>query len=208
MAIIDTPLVPPYSVWGHHKSMERSVWKGRPTVQRTRRPADRKSPAQIAVRAIPRFCGQQWETLDNVEQFSWRYLSIPAAINEALAFIWSNQIDFFNGLTPERDHNEPHDSTPIPISSHTYTGQRGSAALALTPASTTDLWGFQLLRSPQEIVTPTWQQTILLLPANPNQPTIYVDSPVPPGTWHYRCRSFNIDQIAGPWLADESVTVT
>jgi len=219
MAIITQPLLPGSYVWGKGKALvftrlvktdivRQGITGWTKTVQQTRIPCDPMTQAQLGVRALISFISRQWYLLDAGTKLNWK-LSTPEAYKRATAYyLWFQLTRWLTFKTPSQTHEAPEESTPIAISDHQYHGGKRFASLSLTPADDTSLYGILILRSKIEILTPSYLQTIAMIPKNTATPLLYTDSPLNAGTYHYRAAAFNTDGVLGPVLADDTVSVS
>ena len=115
---------------------------------------------------------------------------------------------FCSSVIPSQDYTATQLSTPIAIATYAYTGGKGFTTLSLTPANATSLWGILILRSLTEITVPSYAQTIIMLAKSTATPLSYTDSPLSPGTYHYRAATFNTDGTHGPILDDHTISVS
>jgi hypothetical protein len=166
------------------------------TMQKTRIPHDAKSAKQIGVRCLVKFIFQQWWTLTPEQQLTWKpfYLMI--------------QMDrWMNFQAPSRDNPATEASDPISISGLTSHTGKGFATLSFTPSAATNIYGLIIFRSPTEITDPSYQTAIVMIRVKTTDPISYCDSPLRPGTYHYRAAVFTTDGVMGPVYPDFSVPV-
>jgi hypothetical protein len=225
MAIIATPLTPGAYVWGKGKAMLftrlvkpdvnrknaelpgglQNSWTQ--TVQQCRIPHDPKTAPQLGIRALTNFTMRQWYGLDTDTKQYWKD-SAPSSFKRAIAFYLYFQLDRWMAThTPSTSPYAPEESAPIAIAAHTYHPGTGFTTLCLTPADATSIYGLVILRSPTEIITPAHTQAITMIPIKTADQISYCDSPLAPGTYHYRAAAFNTDGTCGTFLPDETVTV-
>jgi hypothetical protein len=219
MAIIQTPLEPGSFVWGKGKVMERTLlvkvgqtrqgktpWDA--TIQTVRTPHDPQTPAQLAQRAIIKYLGRLWRTMTPETKAAW---AAEAEIRLYTAYNWfskTNLTRWAEGSPPIGHPDDSQSSTPIDLAAFTATGHDRYASIAYTPESPTDLSGLILLRSTEEIITPTTSATIIIIPLASAAPANFTDSTLNPGTWHYRAALINHDGQIGNYAADAAAIVT
>ncbi len=142
------------------------------------------------------------------QQQTWKDQAATYPMQVIAFYLWQSMLRWIAFATPSIDWPATESSPPISIPAHTYTGGKGFATLSLTPSSSTSLYGLMILRSSAEITAPDHSQVITLLPHDTTTPLSFTDSPLLPGTYHYRAAAFNTDGTLGPILSDETVLVS
>jgi len=156
------------------------------TMRRIFTPHDPKTTKQTAVRAVMVFCRNQTSKTkydDNVSR--WMSLNAPT-------------ITWPGSTAP----------STIALSDVTATASNKAIFVTFTPSNAENLSGVVILRDPAEIVTPDPLQAIIFYPTKTAASINYLDSPLRPGTYHYRAAAFELDGKLGPFSPDVSATVT
>jgi hypothetical protein len=218
MAIIKERLPTGEYVWGKGKAMlftrlvkpdiiRHGTDGFSQTAQQVRTPQDQKTAKQTACRIFMQFLTEWWLSASSMFKNYWR----DAAPNEkthafATLTAW-NFPHFIADLPPTSvPDDEPYGNNPI-IDSLILTPGPNYTKLLVTPNYVDSLWGYALFRSDSEIVSPTWSQLTAMRSVDSDEPFTFFDKKVPSGSWHYRCRAFNLFSRWGPPTPDQIVTI-
>jgi hypothetical protein len=148
-------------------------------ISRRSKQHDSKSPSQIACRSAWKFAGYQWARFSALEKSYWEELVGRNFFSDTL-------LRWLSLYAPCKQPDGSTDPSAITISI---------------------LWGIAILRSPTEIVTPDPYQAVIFLPTTTITPIIFVDSPLTPGTYHYRAAAFETTGKLGPFSSDVFSTI-
>jgi hypothetical protein len=169
-------------------------WDG---AARSRRPhQDPKTDNQIAIRAVFAFCSYYWHRSPN-----------PRSEFHYSTFFHRNVSRWILLHAPAKDDPGSTDPSAIELTTATAAASAAAIALSFTPSGATDLWGIVILRSENEIITPDPLMAILFYPTETTEPISYLDSPLKPGTYHYRAAAFEINGALGAFSSDVFATV-
>ena len=190
-------------------SMTFSKWKGRNYVRQLVTPNNPKSAKQTGVRAMMKYLSQIWASIGAVAQATWDDLAAASAISPFNAFIGHNMGRWQTNDGPTHAYPAAEADTPGAVTSNTPTGYEGYASIAVILPAAADRVGFILCRDTAEITDPTWANAIAVVQDDGTAHTVTVtDSPLEPGTYHYRAAAFTADGLIGTFAADASDTVT
>ena len=164
-------------------------------ISRRSKQHDPKTPSQIACRAAWSFAGYQWARFSSFDKSYWEEL-------ERRNFFSDTLIRWLDLHAPCKRPDGSTDPSTITISNPSATSLRVATGLSFTPSSASLLWGVVILRSPTEIVTPDPYQAIFFYPTTTVKPIIFIDSPLRPGTYHYRAAAFETTGKLGPFSSD------
>ena len=183
---VDIPLVKP-DIVRMDAGTPRTGWTL--AMRKVFTPHDAKTRKQLALRAAFLFAYTQgyqgqYHLLCFKNRDRWANLHAPAQTNE--------------GST---------DPSAIQISAQTATPIGGGMVLCFTPSSATNLWGIVILRDVAEIVTPDQYTAIKFFHTKTANQISYVDSPLKPGTYHYRAAAFETNGQLGSFSPDVFATV-
>lgn len=184
-----------------------SKWKGRNYVRQLVIPSNPQTPSQTAYRSFFKFLAQNWAAIDPTDQDSWNGLADGNKVSDFNAYMAKNQGFVKNGLYPSQ--NVAHDAILDPADTPviTATGGVGMASLSINPNTVEDNWGYQIFRKLGSAPTGSFTETIAVVLGTAD-PTVYVDSPLAAGTWHYKVVPFSTDGNNGLLSADANAVVT
>jgi len=181
-------------------------WRGRNYVRRHAVPSNPRTPGQIAARAIIAFLGKLWDSLGDEPKASWEEGAESLKISPFNQYIGLNARNW-------RDQMVPSQATPA---ERTLVGDPPAAIagvvsgrqviLTVTLADVTNIWGIVVCRSLVTGFTATAGNAIGIIEAW-NDPLVWVDGPLAPGTYYYKAFAFSTDGLKTTVCAEEDVTV-
>jgi hypothetical protein len=190
------------------KTLVASSWKGRAYMRERVIPKNPRLPKQLGVRAMFAFLAQAWVGLIAGEQDDYNEGALAKSISPFNEFLSQNMSEWQNFTTPSKNWPAEKVSTGLTITTLATTGGLGMVTCQITPSGATAIWGLLLFRDTAAITTPSWANCIIALPANGANMVTFVDTPLDPGTYHYRAAAFNDDGILGTVKADQTGVVT
>jgi hypothetical protein len=185
-----------------------SHWKGRNYARTRVIPKNPRSAKQVGVRTLFAFCAAAWKSIATITQATWDDLAKSLEITPFDAYMRANLKRWQNFQGPSEENPAADASTPLTITTLTTTGGVGQVNISITPSGATNIWGLLILRDDAAITVPDWTQAIKILPANGANAVTFVDTPLAPGTYHYRAAAINIDGVIGTVKADQTAVVT
>jgi len=208
MAIVKGPMMSLDASGSLADAIVFSKWKGRNYVRQLVTPANPRSGSQTGFRASMKFLAQNWTTLTAGEKATWLDRATDMIVSEFNAFTSYNQLRWRNFLTPSKEDPAAEVSTPALAATGAAVAGVRMATVTLTDGATPPDWGYLLFRSLTTAFTPGISNTIALFPWDSGGATVYIDTPLDPGTYYYRSRGFNDDGIPGALDVEFSVTIT
>lgn len=185
-----------------------STWKGRPYCRQCVIPLNPKSAKQTGVRSMLGWLAQIWASLTTGNKATWDDLAEQKQISTFNAFVSECLTRWQNVKTPTKEYPAAEASTPLTVTTQTLTGGVGCVTVQVTPSGATAAWGVLIFRDTVEITAPTWMNCVGVIDADGANPVTFVDTPLEPGTYHYRTAVFNTDGILGTVKADGTAIVT
>lgn len=184
-----------------------SKWKGRNYIRQLVTPANPKSGAQTGFRASMRFLSQIWAGLTAGNKATWEARAADGIYSEFNAFTSYNQKRWRNFLTPTKEDPAAEASTPALAPSGAAVAGVRQATLTITDGATPPDWGYLIFRSTSTGFTPAISNAIAFVPWDVAGATVYIDTPLDPGTYYYRSKGFNDDGVAGALDTEFSVVI-
>ncbi len=183
-----------------------STWKGRPYVRSLVTPHNPKSGKQTSMRAMIKFLAQRWDGFHVAATPSWQDLADSQKISPFNVYIQYNQRRWRDFLSPSKYYPADLGSTPSAAGVITATAGIRSVSLSIADGAPAPDWGWLVFRALGAAVTPGID-TLIAIAERTATPTIYVDTPLAAGTWHYKVIGFNDDGIKGAASADANAVV-
>lgn len=185
-----------------------SKWKGRNYIRQLVTPANPRSGAQTGFRASMKFLAQIWSGLTAGNKATWDDRAADGIYSNFNAFTSYNQLRWRNFLTPTKEDPAAEASTPATAPTGAAVAGVRMATVTLTDSGTPPDWGYLLFRSLSTGFTPAISNAIAFFEWDVAGATVYIDTPLDPGTYYYRSRGFNDDGIAGALDIEFNVTIT
>lgn len=169
--------------------------RGRNYVRQLVIPANPRTAGQTSNRAMMRFLGSQWTpqtALDPTMAASWQTRADQGKYSPFNAFTSFNMNQWTQFAAPQTI-----DTNPSVSRAATYTtwaaidGVRQITLTAKVSLATDPLWGLVIFRDTAAIVTPTKDMVVAVIFADEATDLVYVDTPLEPGTYHYRALAFS-----------------
>jgi len=185
-----------------------STWKGRTYARTKTPPSNPQTAAQQTVRMMLTFLAQQWKTLTTARQATWETPAKERTLPPYNAYLTTNLQRWSQFQSPGQTYPvKAYGSLPI-ATFDSATGQPGQATLQFHITSVRSWWPLLIFRSDTSPVVPSRDNCIAILPANEDDPRIYIDQNLPPGTYHYQVRFCTEYGKMGPNETERSATVT
>jgi hypothetical protein len=201
MATLTNPqTIPPGGHPPWKKFLARSKWKLRDTLHRTTKPKPPPTPPQLGIREAIRFTCHVWATLTNEEHATYPDLSSQTYLQAQMDRWTANH-------GPTRTYPGSNDQAEIEIDQQTATPNHHATTLTYTTDTAKELQAIIIYRSTQPQTTPTRHTAIRFIPTNTNAAAVWVDSPLPRGTYYYRAAALDTAGRIGPFTSDLSVTI-
>ena len=136
-----------------------AAWKGRPYARMLVKPANPKTAAQTAQRAMMRFLAQAWATLTTLEKASWQLLADAGKYSPFNAFVSFNLDRWTQNQAPTPEPEPGADASAIPTLVGATAGvKQVTVELSMTGAN----WGAILYRSTANNFTPAKTDVIAI----------------------------------------------
>lgn len=187
-------------------AMVFSKWKGRNYVRSHVNPAQPRTGPQVGVRAMFKFLAQTWTTIASVDQATWDARAKEAAVSSFNAMMSYNQARWRNFLTPSQAFPATEASAAPSACTGVATVGIRQLSLAITHGAVICDNGIAIFRA-AAAPTPAFSNCIAVIDATAGGDGLYVDTPLDPGTYHYKTIAFNTDGKQGAASADFSGTV-
>ncbi len=171
-------------------------------------PRQPRSGGQVSTRSLIKFLSKQWATTTPADRDSWRALATETNIAPYHAYLAYNATRFRNFLMPTIEF--PPSTAPYPPVMefpHAFDGVasiRFRAKIDRGP----DNWGYLLCRSQTSGFTPGWHNVIAIFPRVPGAFTYYLDTPLTPGYYYYRCMAFSPLAQPTPFSVEKGAQAT
>lgn len=181
-------------------------WKGRPTVRSLVTPANPKTAAQTAVRALTSFCGANWSNVAAPDQALWLSLAEQGKISNFNAFMQQNSNRFTQFTMPRVSPTEAAGTVPV-LGVQTLTPGVGEFRVSQAITTPNNIWGIVVCASQTIGFTPgrTNVRAMAYGLASPIAVTILG---LAAGTWYVRTAGFNEGGSASAFVAEGNVVVT
>jgi len=206
MAKVSGPLMSVDASGKFGGSMVFSKWKGRNYVRKLVIPNNPKDPKQVGVRTMLTFLAKAWAAIKVTEGPDYQDLADAGQISTYNAYVGVNLDRWQENKGPSQSYPPADASSPCAITSAPLTGHADYVTAVVTPATNANIWGIMVWRDLVSVV-PTWANCIAVYFQASVAAHTFTDSPLEPGTYHYRFAQFNKDGVIGTILADASVAV-
>jgi len=185
-----------------------SKWKGRNYVRQRVVPANPKSAAQTAMRAMLRFLAQIWAGLTAGNKATWDDLAAQSAVSAFNAFVGSGQSRWNHFDSPSKEYPPAEIGAGGTAPTTTISAGVKELQLSIADGATPPDWGWLIHRSETTGFTPS-RATLIAAIERTATPTIYVDTPLETGTpYYYRIAGFSDDGVKGVLEAEKTGTPT
>lgn len=206
MAVVSAPLMSLGASGKLGGAIVYSSWKGRPVVRQLVTPANPKSPKQQSRRAMMRFLTQRWAPLGATPQATWSALAKSTNIAPVNAYVGYNQ-RYWTQFAPPTSSYLHAAGTPATTAVITPTGGVGQASLSIALGTLNDCWGVVIFAKLGSAPSGIFSEVVFVT-SGLATPALCVITPLIPGTWHFKARSFTLYGDWGTIGADASVAVT
>lgn len=186
-----------------------SKWKGRNYVRQLVIPSNPQTAAQTTNRSMFKFLSQAWAALSAPNKDTWDGLANADKVSDFNAYMAKNQQRWKQFLTPAMAYPFAEANGPgtVPVFSASAGGV-GQAQLEMNLTAVQVNWGGILFRKLGAAPAGTFLEVAAVFFKSIATATVYIDSPLSAGTWHYKWQPFSNDGVAGALSPDEPVVVT
>lgn len=171
-------------------------------------PVDPKSGLQIGHRAMIAFLAQFWSSMSQSEKDSWKARAALTQIGAYHAYMALNSARWGNFESPLKQDLPPSTGTPPSTPASTAVGGVGiifySAYCGIYP----NLWGHTLSISTNPVITPSKHLTVKVWPGTSAVWSPTTITPIEPGTYYCRSKSFSIHGLFGGQSGRRTAIVT
>jgi len=206
MAIITGPLMSVDASGKFGGSMVFSKWKGRNYARKLVIPSNPREPKQLGVRAMLTFLAKAWAAIKVAEAADYQDLADADAISTFNAYMGKNLDRWQENKGPSQSYPPADASSACAITTAPLTGHADYVTAVVTPATNANIWGIMVWRDSVSVAA-TWANCVAVYFQAAVAAHTFTDSPLEPGTYHYRFAQFNKDGVIGTILADASIAV-
>jgi len=189
-------------------SITFTKWKGRNVVRRHAIPSNPKSAKQVAVRSAMRFLSQAWSKISIAATPQWQDLADATKISPFNAFIQRNLRNFRDALMPVIAPQYTGAGDLETTQTVVAAGGVRSLSLTITTSAYANDWGYVVYRKLGAAPTGIWSEICAVVPQSGSADSVFNDTPLAAGVWHYKVLAFDNQGGKGTLTADESDTVT
>lgn len=182
-------------------------WKGRNVVRERVIPSNPRSGPQTGMRSMMSFLSKIWDGLTEANKATWEDLADATVITEFNAFTAFNMKRWRSFKTPSKETPAAETGEGGDAPTTTPTGGIRQIELSIADGATPPAWGWIIYRSDGTGFNPAYSNCIAVIPRTAT-PTVYIDTPLDPGTYYYRVGGFSDDGVAGTLEAEVSGTAT
>lgn len=213
MAKLTAPLLSMDASGSVGSTLTFAKWKGRNYVRQLVTPSNPRSAGQTGNRSMMKFLGQAWAPLSDLIKASWLPLADQGKYSTFNGFVSDNMNRWTQFTTPYQEYPlTPGAAYQMTSLAAVCTGGVRQALIEISGTDDTNLsWGAIIYRSASAIVTPTKDMVVGVVPTSGGGvwTAQFVDTPLEPGTYHYRVVSFSVDgQLGDITTADDPTVVT
>lgn len=183
-----------------------SKWKGRAYVRIKATPSNPSSPGQVATRAMMTFQTQAWAALSAAQKAAWETLAAAENYSPFNAYVSYNMARWTQLQYPKK--------TPViaagvasVLGALTLTAGVRQFSLSQVITTANQGWGLAVAVSATTGFTPA-KTDIVLVAQQTATPITGVVTPMTPGTWFVRTKSFSEGADETAWLTQVQVIVT
>lgn len=184
-----------------------STWKGRPYVRELVKPANPKSGGQVGVRSMFKFLAQRWTDVPSGKQASWEDRADDKVISPFNAYMGYNQSRWRNFKAPSLADPALEEAAQPAAPTTTPTDGVRQISLSIADGAPAPDCGYIIHRSGTTGFTPAFATCIAVINWDSGGTTVYIDTPLAPGTYYYRIQGFMDDGIIGTLEAEITDTV-
>lgn len=165
-------------------------------IRRVTRPR-KPSPAQLAARAIGKFCHVQWRHLDPTAKLTWNAQAAIEHISPVAVLLGYNTARWYTATGPSWEYPATETSTAIQPINPSATPIPNGVLIAAEPDHTTWLWGWSLHRSLTPNFTASASNCIFIAHTPGVTKFSWIDTPLPKLLHYYRLKAFTWDGVLG-----------
>jgi len=206
MATVTGPLMSVDASGKFGGAMVFSKWKGRNYARKLVIPANPKAAKQVGVRAMMTFLAKAWAALSAGIKDDYDELATANQVSPFNAYVGVNLDRWQENEGPTQNYPAAEATGACVITTAPLTAHDDYVTAVVTPATNANIWGIMVWRDTVSVVA-TWANCIAVYFQAAVAVHTFTDSPLEPGTYHYRFAQFNKDGVIGTILADASTTV-
>lgn len=206
MALITGPLLSLDARGSVAGSLVFSNWKGRPYVRQLVTPSNPKSAGQVSTRAMFKFLAQAWAALSAADKATWEDLAAATTISAFNAYVAYNQNRWTQFTWPYDRPTPTAGAVPV-MGALTATGAIRQASVSQVITTPNQIWGMAIARSITTGFTPAKTDIVAVVQYTAS-PVVYIDTPLAPGTYYYRCAGFDKEGELSAFVAENDAVVT
>ncbi len=216
MALITGPLHSDDASGRFAGSLVFAKWKGRNYVRQLVTPANPRSAAQTGVRSMMAWLAQWWSTFTPTMKATWDTLAASKEISSFNAYVGENLDRWQYNAGPTKEYPAAEalsslDADAIGIDGVILatTGAAGYADLSATPDTAGAVHATQVMifRGDAAPTPFSWAKCIKIIEVTPGAEWTYTDSPLDPGTYHYKIAYSSVDGCVGALSAADNTAV-
>lgn len=168
-----------------------SNWKGRAYLKKHARPAQPRSPGQVAMRAMMSFLAGEWSTIPAVRQATWDELAARQKISAFNAYQQENLRRWRSFLRPSQLYPPDPSGTLGSTDGYGLVGQRRAITCTFLINTLQELWGMNIHHVAAEDVPITWNDLVHIEPMHQTGWYTFKLAPFEPGTQWLCFNRFN-----------------
>lgn len=184
-----------------------SKWKGRNYARQRVIPANPQSGPQTGLRAMMSFLSKMWAGLSTAEKATWLARAQQTVISNFNAFTSYNQIRWRSYKAPSKEDPATETGTAPSAPTTTPTGGIRQIQLSIADGANAPDWGWFIHRSQTTGFTPAFSNVVAVVERT-GTPTVYIDTPLTPGTYYYRISGFMTTGLKGALEVERTGTAT
>ena len=171
------------------------------------KPKQPRTDPQMAVRAMMRFLTSQWAALTPSHQITWLPLADQLRLSAYHAYLKYNQERWSHFLGPSKEYPAAEIIPPLSPGGWSATAMYLETRLQIPSRVALGGWGHITYRSTPALYTPSLSTVKIVHAMNPVAPSIFKDTPLPPGTYRYMRNHFSTDGTITPNTEYRTVTI-
>lgn len=174
-----------------------SVNKKRSYVKKHAKPANPRTPAQVSVRSMQTFLGQQWRLISPADQITWVHLADVRKISPYHAYMSYNAKRWANFKHPTQRYPAVETGRYVhPGDFITINGVR-MITIRYHRRPPFPSWGVCIYRTSVPVGSYKHDQLVAVIRVPAAVYTYIPDTPLEPGTYYYRTQNFDDDGTTG-----------
>jgi len=173
-----------------------------------RRPRNPRSGGQVGIRVMMKFLAQQWKDIIPTRQATWQEAAQRMDLYRYHAYISHNQINWRSFLGATQMDNYTGTWLALDTPDLRLFPKTNSVLIDLRAIGSGSAWGYTLFRSQTSGFTAAIDTCVKIFRKGPLHKTLFLDTPVTPGTYYYRAGGFRWYGALCVPTAEKTVTVT